>query len=99
MEETIEEAIAREVKEETGLALASSRYLFSVPNVYRYSHFDIPTLDAFFLCTVADASSLKAADDAAEVRWVALSDIHTEQFGLRSIRQALFRFFEMQEAK
>ncbi len=99
MEETIEEAIAREVKEETGLVLASSRYLFSVPNVYRYSHFNIPTLDAFFLCTVEDASQLKAADDAAEVQWVALSDIHTEQFGLRSIRQALFRFLEMQGEK
>ncbi len=99
MEETLEEGIARELREETGLVVTSTRYLFSVPNVYRYSHFDIPTLDAFFLCTVGNASQLKAGDDAAEVQWVPLSDIHTEQFGLRSIRHALFRFLDMQEEK
>ena len=90
--ETVEEAVAREVKEETGLTVKAARYLFSLPNVYRYSDLDIHTLDMFFACEVEDTSRLVAADDAAECLWLALDDIHTEQFGLRSVRHGLQRW-------
>ena len=92
--ETAEEGVAREVLEETGLEVVESRYLFSLPNVYRYSCVDIPTLDMFFECKVRDISVLKAADDAAECMWVKPEDIHTEQFGLRSVRWGLLKFLE-----
>ena len=69
--ETAEESIMREVKEETGLTVTEARYLFSLPNVYRYSGLDIQTLDMFFACKVEDASQLKAMDDAAECMWIA----------------------------
>lgn len=93
-QETAEEAIAREVMEETSLKINNARYLFSQPNVYRYSGFDIPTMDLFFSCEVEDITTLKANDDADECFWVKLEDIHTEQFGLRSVRQALHIFKE-----
>ena len=92
--ETAEESVAREVMEETGLRVAEARYLFSLPNVYRYSGLDVQTLDMFFDCKVEDCSALKAGDDAAECFWVALGDIHTEQFGLRSVRQGLYQYLE-----
>lgn len=90
--ETAERAVAREVEEETGLKVAASTYLFSLPNVYRYSGLDIMTLDMFFVCEVEDASHVVAMDDAAECMWMPLSDIHTEQFGLRSVRQGLYEY-------
>lgn len=90
--ETIEEGVVREVLEETGLTVVKADYLFSLPNKYRYSGFDVPTLDAFFRCHVADYSPLEAHDDAADLQWVPLGDLHTELFGLRSIRQALFKY-------
>lgn len=92
--ETAEEGVRREVLEETGLVVTESRYLFSLPNVYRYSGIDIPTLDMFFLCKVADTTQLRAADDAAECMWLKPDDIHTEQFGLRSVRWGLLKFLE-----
>lgn len=92
--ETAEEAIAREVAEETGLEVTSAEYLFSLPNIYLYSGLELNTLDIFFACRVDDARDPKAADDAAECFWTPLADIHTEQFGLRSIRHALQRFLE-----
>ena len=92
--ETAEESVAREVMEETGLRVAEARYLFSLPNVYRYSGLDVQALDMFFDCKVEDCSALKAGDDAAECFWVALGDIHTEQFGLRSVRQGLYQYLE-----
>lgn len=94
--ETAEESLAREVKEETGLDVTAARYLFSLPNVYHYSGLDVPTLDMFFACEVADDAALKAGDDAAECFWVAPADIHTEQFGLRSVRQGLYQYLNMQ---
>lgn len=93
--ETAEEAVAREVKEETGLTVTASRYLFSLPNIYRYSGLDIHTLDMFFACEVEDTAQLTAGDDAADCQWLATSDIHTEQFGLRSVRQGLRMFLDM----
>lgn len=94
MDETAEEAIVREVKEETGLAVTKAEYLFSLPNIYRYSGIDIHTLDMFFSCTVEPGTAPVADDDAAECQWVSLKDIRTEQFGLRSIRQALYMFLK-----
>lgn len=90
--ETKEEAIRREVKEETGLDVVEAKYLFSEPNKYRYSDFEIPTLDAFYSCKVADTSVVTAMDDAEEYAWIATDDIQTEQFGLRSIRNAIRKY-------
>lgn len=95
--ETSEEGIRREVLEETGLEVTSVRYLFSLPNTYRYSGLDIPTLDMFYLCEVADTTVLTAADDAAECMWMKPEDIDADQFGLCSIRQGLHRFLEMRK--
>lgn len=95
MDETAEEGIAREIEEETGLRVTAARYMFSLPNLYMYSGIELHTLDMFFACEVEDAAAPKAADDAAECFWVPLSDVHTEQFGLRSIRHALRRFLKM----
>lgn len=95
--ETAEQGVAREVKEETGLDVKEAKYLFSYPNVYIYSGFEVKTLDAFFLCHVDDFSTLHADDDAAQAQWIPLKDIHTELFGMRSIRQALYEFIKLYE--
>ena len=90
--ETAEEGVAREVLEETGLKVTAVHYLFSIPNTYLYSGMNIPTLDMFFKCEVADISELLAADDAAECMWVAFEDLCPEDFGLDSIRKGVMKF-------
>lgn len=94
MNESAEEGIKREVKEETNLDIAHVQYLFSIPNIYNYSGMDIHTLDMFYLTTVADAHSLQAMDDAAEVMWIPLAAVVPDEFGLWSIRQAVERFLQ-----
>lgn len=94
MDETAEEGMAREIKEETGLEVAGMTYLFSLPNIYIYSGLEIHTLDMFFSCSVDTDAAPQAADDAAECFWMPLDEIHTEQFGLRSIRHALRQFLD-----
>ena len=87
--ETGEEGVAREVKEETGIKVTRAEYLFSLPNIYVYSGFPVHTLDLFFDCTVSDTQHFKAMDDAAEVFFISVEKINTEDFGLESIRKGL----------
>ncbi len=90
--ESMEQGVAREVKEETGLEVTRTQYLFSYPNVYLYSGFEVKTLDAFFLCEVKTTDHAVAQDDAADCQWIGLGDIRTELFGLRSVRNGLHEF-------
>lgn len=89
MDETAEEAVAREVKEETGLDVLSTQYLFSLPNLYMYSGFQVETTDLFFLCKVNHSSQFSAQDDVAELRFIPIADLNPSLFGLRSVRQGI----------
>ena len=92
MDESGEEGMLREIREETGLVITSCRYLFSIPNIYSYSGMEIHTLDMFYLCQPETDAQPQAADDAASCQWMPLSEIRAEDFGLRSISHAVRRF-------
>jgi ADP-ribose pyrophosphatase YjhB (NUDIX family) len=93
--ENAEQGMVREIYEETSITVDPNEveYLFSIPNIYRYSGMDIHTLDLFFLWRVDDVE-VKAADDAAELTWLPLREVYVERFGLRSIREAVHRFLQ-----
>lgn len=92
--ETAEESIAREVNEETGMEIDSAKYMFSLPNIYPYSGMDIHTMDLFFRCEVT-GYDMTAMDDVAELRWVPLSELDAEQFGLDSIKRGVVRIMDL----
>lgn len=92
--ETIEQGMAREIKEETGCDVASMEYLFSLPNKYIFSGFEVPTADCFFLCRLAAGAVPTASDDAAALKWVNISDLKPADFGLASIRKAVERLLD-----
>jgi 8-oxo-dGTP pyrophosphatase MutT (NUDIX family) len=96
--ETAEEALIRELHEETGLHAGEPRYLFSIPNLYPYSGFEVHTLDMFFECrlgTVIEPSGLCASDDISEALFLPLSDVRPEDFGLLSVREAVSRYLTL----
>ena len=97
--ETAERAVAREVEEETGLAVYESRYLFSLPNRYEYGGTVLPTLDMFFACSVEEGAEPVAADDAAECLWVPMGGIDPAAFGLASIRRGVELYLSMRSGK
>lgn len=98
--ESSDQAIIREVEEETGIDLnalicqgkATIRHLFSLPSTYLYSGLTIHTCDAFYHITIPSDTPIQAADDVASCFWTAPQDIRPEQFGLTSIREAVRRF-------
>lgn len=94
MNETAEEGIIREVKEETGLDVEEAIYLFSLPNLYMYSGFEVQTLDMFFLCRVDNTNHLTAMDDVSELYFMPINQIDPEAFGLASIKKGLRLFLK-----
>lgn len=89
LEETGEESVVREIKEETGLETISVTYLFSIPNKYVYSGFEVQTLDLVYLCDVKDISVMKAEDDVSSLQFIKLADLQPEFFGLTSVKEVI----------
>ncbi len=89
MAETAEEAVSREVKEETDLDVLSVQYLFSIPNIYMYSDFEVQTTDLFFLCKVKNDSQFSAHDDVAELKFIPIADVNPSLFGLCSVKEGI----------
>ena len=96
MFETAEEAVRREVREETGLQVVRSRYLFSIPNLYPYSGFLVHTLDLFYECEVSHFEAARADDDAEAILVMPRESLGPEAFGLDSIRKAIALYREME---
>ncbi len=90
--ETVEQAIAREAKEELNVKVTKTSYLFSIPNQYEYCGWTIPTIDLFFLCETESFTDLKAGDDVAEVEFIAAELLHPDDFGFSSIRKGIMLF-------
>lgn len=89
LDETGEEAMMREVKEETNLDVIDTKYLFSIPNRYIYSGFEVHTLDLVYLCKVGDINGLKAEDDVAKLQFIKIEDLDPDLFGLLSIKEII----------
>ena len=91
-DETLEQAVSRELTEELGCPPTSAHYLFSLPNRYEWGDIVVPTTDCFFRCTLPDGAALMPGDDVEAVRWVPLANVRPADFGLRSISRAVERF-------
>jgi ADP-ribose pyrophosphatase YjhB (NUDIX family) len=94
LEETGEEAVKREIKEELNLTVTKAEMIFTIPNRYRWSGMTIPTLDLFYQCKVENLDELKPLDDVVETFFIKLDYIHPEDFGLASIREAVSLYQE-----
>lgn len=98
LDETAEEAMCREIKEETGLAIAPEqlRYLFSLPNTYPFSGICVKTIDLFFEVRLGSTPTLQGMDDIQGLQWIPLLDIRPELFGLTSIQKGIKQYIESQ---
>ena len=89
-EETIEQALTREVHEETGMTVVDSQYLTSFPNLYDYAGFVSPVIDFFYLCRVGDTTQVRLdADELESYLWVRPTEVHLEEMAFSSNRQAI----------
>ncbi len=91
MNETAEEALIRELKEELDIDVKEMEYLFSLPNEYDFSGVIVHTLDLFFRVVVDDDVEIKACDDVALAQFYDLKDVNIDDIGLDSIKKAILK--------
>lgn len=95
LDETGEEAVIREVKEETNLDIESIKYLFSIPNRYVYSGFEVHTVDLVYLCKVTSTTGIKAEDDVSNLEFIKISELNPDLFGLMSVKEVIKKIKKM----
>lgn len=95
-QESLEQALARELDEELGLVIApgQARYVFSLPNHYAFAGVTYATSDSFFRIDYATRPQVLARDDVVEVMWLRFDQIDATVIGLDSARAAVVRFVE-----
>lgn len=88
-DESLEQALFRELEEELAFKAENARYFGSCPNTYRYKDVVYKTCDAFFAIELKQKPNMQANDDVADVKWVKTSEIQTDKFAFDSARKAL----------
>lgn len=91
--ESAEEALIREVREELGLEIEDYRYFVSYPNEYVFSGFKVYTTDLAFICTVRDFQGMKAQDDVSSFVFIKKEDVDYSKISGKSIRRMVQDFF------
>ncbi|WP_375748592.1 NUDIX domain-containing protein [Vibrio sp. HN007] len=90
-DESLEQAVVRELKEELNFTFQTPQYISSNPNTYLYKNVEYKTLDAFFLIELDHKPLLVADDDVESVEWTKLKDVSLDNFAFESAKQAVKR--------
>ncbi|MGX2040839.1 NUDIX hydrolase [Methylocaldum sp. MU1018] len=90
-DESVEDALRREIAEELNIETTRYRYLASAPNDYSYGGVLYKVTDLFFLCDAPEIGNLRAADDVADFRLVSPDEIEPEELAFNSTRLALIK--------
>ena len=87
--ETLEQAAAREVAEETGVAVSQLSYVASFPNTYVYRGYARPVSDVFFSARADTSLVTLQAEEAGDHRLATLAEIDPDDLAFDSMRRAL----------
>lgn len=88
--ESIEDAMRREVREETELELDDAHYLMSHPNQYNYEGIVSPVIDLFYTANAIEPESVQLAKDELDFHlWVRPNAEHLDEMAFPSNRLAV----------
>jgi NADH pyrophosphatase NudC (nudix superfamily) len=90
--ESIEDALIREIHEELAIALPSMTYLGSFPNVYKYDNVTYFTTDAIFICRFDHVPILNPNNEIADFQWYSRDAIPVDQCAFDSTRAAFAKY-------
>ena len=89
MNESIENAVIREILEELNVTLTRMKYLGSFPNEYVFKGVSYFTCDLAFVCPIPEETTLYPADDVSEALIIMPNDIDYKQISFPSIGNIL----------
>lgn len=87
--ETLEEAMIREIKEELSVTVTDYVYFRSYYDRYYFAKDNYYTLGMVFIVRITGDEPIQPADDASEVKWFDVNDLPFEEAGFPSIKQVL----------
>ncbi|MCW8331147.1 NUDIX domain-containing protein [Photobacterium sp. SDRW27] len=88
-DESLEQALFRELEEELKFQTNKALYFGSYPNTYQYKNITYKTCDAFFVIELEQKPVFSAGDDVEAVQWVNIAELEPEKLAFTSARQAL----------
>lgn len=93
LDETAEEAIARELDEELGFTEGDQLEIFETsPNDYAFGQMLYMTLDIFFKGHIEDTSGLVASDDALAIEYIKPEDVNLDEIAFESVRTIVEKY-------
>lgn len=96
--ESAEQAIARELKEELSAEIQEIEYIGSFPNQYEFSGLVVHTLDATFKIKLKSLDNLQPQDDISAIEFYHLEDIDLNEIPFQSIRNTIMKLKEIHQA-
>ena len=94
-DETAEQALEREIREEIGLQVEKMAFLTTLPNHYTYQGLTAAVLDLFFVCDVPSFDNLEVHPDEVSDVWIGKPDKEQlEQMAFHSNRLALITYLK-----
>lgn len=88
--ESAQEALVREIKEELNADVLDLKFLDSFPNEYKYSGITIHTLDMTFIVKL-QSLELTAMDDVASFQFYTLTEIPMHEIAFQSTRNTILK--------
>ena len=95
-DETVEQAMAREILEETSLVMTDCEFLSSGPNLYNYRGVVAPVLDIFLTCNVADREQIKLEPSELDhFEWLRPTPSHIANMAFESNKKAVQHWLDL----
>jgi tRNA (cytidine/uridine-2'-O-)-methyltransferase len=92
--ESVEQAIERETREETGLALEGIEYLGGWPNLYTWRGLTYPVLDLYFTARAHTGSTASPRHEVDECVWTRPEHVDPATLAFPTTRAAFARYCE-----
>jgi NAD+ diphosphatase len=86
--ESLEDALRREIMEELSIELESVQYFGSFPNIYKFEQVTYFTTDIFFKCPLNSVPEINKNDEISEYVWFTPDNIPIEKFAFDSAKAA-----------
>lgn len=96
-DETAEEAVRREVKEELSVELEKIEYLGTFPNTYFYKDFQYTTCDVVYVSEISELPYNIEKEEISEIRLISPTEIPFDEIPFNSIKCCLSEFIKTVE--
>lgn len=99
-QETFEEALKRELKEEAGLQpldYSTPKFLCSATSLYEYGSEKVPVVSVFFWSKLSDKANITPLDDVEKVVKISIQDIKVNDIPNIDVRSGLIKLQKLHQ--